>query len=437
MSVRTTPYPMRPVSSAGRILFKLWLTGFMTVAGPGAAFAQLIWSEEFESGTALDSATWSYDLGANGWGNQELQEYTSNPENVRIEDGKLVIAVNETMNGTSGRGFTSARVRTQDKLTFKYASIEARIKIPDLANGLWPAFWTLGNNFSQVGWPACGELDIMEMGSSAAINDAVINRRVGSTAHWEFQGGAVNYGLSLDTPSRLDDGFHIFKMDWTPTSVTTYIDGEQIWVFDITSESCTDCTEFHQPHFVILNMAVGGNYTGLLQSAQITATTPAEMLVDYVRIYDNGFTELGGSSLPRIGPEYSGSWYNPGQSGHGFSMEFGVSEDGTPLAIIYWYTFDTLGNPIFLVGTGVPNGKTLDVQFQSPRGMRYGEFDPGSVVREAGGTATLDFTDPDNAVFSYTPSEFSTTAWGHSAIDALPLVKLFAIPVSNAASATE
>jgi len=434
MNAGNSSNPVRHASRVEVVLFRVLLTGCLTVAGISTAFGQLIWSEEFESGTALDNATWSYDLGASGWGNNELQEYTNNPENVRIKDGSLVITVQETMAGGSGRGFTSARVRTQDKLTFKYADIEARIRIPDLANGLWPAFWTLGNNFSQVGWPACGELDIMEMGSSSAISDGVINQRVGSTAHWQHQGNYANYGLSLDTASRLDDGFHVFRMSWTPSQVATYIDDEPIWVFDITSGSCTDCSEFHQPHFVILNMAVGGNYTGLLGSGEITASTPAEMLIDYVRIYNNGFTELGGSSLPRIGPEYSGSWYNPGQSGHGFSMEFGVSEDGSPLAIIYWYTFDTLGNPIFLVGTGKPNGKTLDVQFQSALGMNYGEFDPNSVDREDAGTALLDFSDSGNAVFSYTPSAFSASTWGHAPINDLPLVKLFGVPVSNATS---
>ena len=301
-------------------------------------FGQVIWSDEFDTGSAPDSAVWSYDLGASGWGNRELQEYTRASQNVRIEEGNLVIAALE-----SAGGFTSARIRTEDKLTFKYGTIEARIKVPDLADGLWPAFWTLGNNFSQVGWPYCGELDIMEMGSSSAITAGVINQRVGSAAHWDNQGQWASFSRSFDSVSNLNDGFHIFSMDWTPTQITTYIDGQLIWTFRIQVDTCADCSEFHQPHFIILNMAVGGNYTGLLSSDQITAAMPAEMLVDYVRIIDNGFTELGGSAAPResgIGPDYSGSWYNQDQSGHGFSMEFGELEDGSPLAVVYWYTFD-------------------------------------------------------------------------------------------------
>jgi beta-glucanase (GH16 family) len=413
-----------------KILSLVWL-----LACTGSpAFGQVIWSDEFDTGTELDSEVWSYDLGAEGWGNQELQNYTNEAQNVRIENDNLVITARET----DGGGFTSARVKTEDKLTFLYGHIEARIKVPDLADGLWPAFWTLGNNFNQVGWPSCGELDIVEMGSSAAINAGLVNRYVGSTAHWENEENHASYGQSLVTDSDLNDGFHIFSMNWTPSLVTTYIDGEQIWAMDITSESCTDCSEFHQPHFILLNMAVGGTYTGRLSSDGITATMPAEMLIDYVRISNNGFTEVGGSSISEaqvVGQEYSGSWYNSEQAGHGFSMEFGEAGDGSPVAVVYWYIYDNNGNPIFLAGNGVPSETSVDITFESPVGMKYGEFDPTSVDREDGGTARIEFSDPDNATFSYTPSDFTATTWGHSAIDSLPLVKLFAIPISDISSA--
>jgi hypothetical protein len=160
------------------------------------------------------------------------------------------------------------------------------------------------------------------------------------------------------------------------------------------------------------------------------------MIVDYVRISDNGFTEMGGSGFnPEplgIGPEYSGSWFNPDQSGHGFSMEFDVLDDRSTQAVIYWYTYDSQGNPIFMLGNGITTDYGLEVQFESPYGMNYGEFNPDSVVRENGGTARFDFTDPSNATFTYTPSAFSTSSWGHlESIDALPLVKLFSIPVSS------
>jgi len=420
-------------SNLSAITLKCLLLTCFSTASASAAFGEVIWSDEFDTGTIPDPAVWSYDRGNSGWGNLELQEYTSARQNVRVEDGHLVITVQENANG-----FTSARIRTEDKLTFKYGTVEARIKVPDLGNGLWPAFWTLGNNFSEVGWPYCGELDIMEMGSGAAIAAGLVNRRVGSAAHWDNLGRWSTFTRYLDSAFDLNDDFHVFRMDWTPDQITTYIDGQQIWTYRIQIDTCADCSEFHRPHFVILNMAVGGTYTGLLNADEITAPTPAEVLVDYVRISDNGFTILGGSAAPQpagIGPAYSGSWYNPSQSGHGFSMEFGYSEDGSPLAVVYWYTYDDDGNPIFMAGNGVPQGNTLDIEFESPVGMKYGEFDPASVSRPVGGIARFEFSDKDNATFSFTPSEFSTSTWGHTtAIDALPLVRVFAVPVSGSGS---
>jgi hypothetical protein len=134
-----------------------------------------------------------------------------------------------------------------------------------------------------------------------------------------------------------------------------------------------------------------------------------------------------------IGPAHSGSWYNVDESGHGFSIEFGPSPaDGSPLAIVYWYTYDNAGNPIFMVGTGVPDGKEVVINFDSPVGMIYGVFDPDSVTREVGGVAVFTFSDRNNATFSYEPSTFSETTWGHTTpIENLPLIKAFGIPADN------
>ena len=144
-------------------------------------------------------------------------------------------------------------------------------------------------------------------------------------------------------------------------------------------------------------------------------------------LYDN--VELG---LLEIGPAHSGSFFNAGQSGHGFSIEFGYLAPGMPFAVVYWYTYDDLGNPIFMLGNGTPVGDTLEISFESPVGMKYGEFDPDTVVREPGGTAVFVFSDRDNATFSYTPSAFSTSEWGHTTpIVDLPLVKIFGIPADK------
>ncbi len=278
-----------------------WLLGAAGLASSPSIHAQLIWSEEFDTGSAPDATVWSYDLGAGGWGNSELQEYTSEPSNVRVEGGNLVITAREQVLRGKRRKFTSARIKTEDKLTVQYGTIEARIMVPDLADGLWPAFWTLGNNLAEVGWPDCGELDVMEMGSEAAIQAGVVNRRVSSTAHWEHGNGYAGYGLSYDYPSDINGTWRTFRMEWTPDLISTYIDGTWIWSIDISSSSCTDCEEFHQPHFIILNLAVGGSYTGLFRASEITAALPAEYRVDWVRIYDNGHTLLGGSSIGGTG----------------------------------------------------------------------------------------------------------------------------------------
>ena len=285
----------------GRVL----LLAAVVVSLTGMANAEtLIWGEEFDSSSALDCSVWSYDLGDGcaagicGWGNNEFQEYTSDPANVRVEGGQLVITALRDTSGPDDT-FTSARIKTQSRLTVQYGSIEARIQLPDLGDGLWPAFWTLGSDIPTVGWPACGEIDIFEMGSAGAISEGVVNRRVGSTAHWDFQGNYAGYGLDYTSPTDLSDSFHIYRMEWTPTYISTYIDGIWIWTIDITNPASFGGEEFHQPHFLLLNLAVGGNYTGITgESSNITATFPAEYRVDWIRIYDNGFTTLGG-----IGPQ--------------------------------------------------------------------------------------------------------------------------------------
>ena len=433
----TTLRPRRRTATTATIGL---LGALLLATGAQNAFAQLLWSDEFDSGTRPDSAIWSYDLGASGWGNQELQEYTDSEDNARVENGDLVITVREKLTGSTQTGFTSARLRTEGKLMFRYGTIEARIQVPDLRDGLWPAFWTLGNDFGTVGWPDCGELDILEMGWRDAVSAGLANRYVASAAHWEYQGTHALYGrtynAALAEPQGLNGEYHLFSMNWTPDSISTFLDGKMLWTMDIGLDSCEDCEELHQPHFIILNMAVGGTYTGLMTNDQITAPLPAEMRVDYVRIYDNGHTELSGSGLsdepPPIGPAHSGSWYQPLQDGHGFSLEFGEQLDGTPLAVAYWYTYDDAGNPIFLVGTGVPEANRVSIDFVSPTGMVYGTFDPASVQREPGGTGVFEFADRDNAIFSYTPSAFTTGTWGHTAIEELPLVKLFGVPAPDA-----
>ena len=253
---------------------------------------RLVWSDEFDVDGLPNPSYWSYDTGDWGWGNQELQDYTDHVENVHVRNGTLIMTARKLRSNY----FTSGRLKTQSKVTFRYGRLEARIRIPNLAYGLWPAFWTLGDNFLDVSWPRCGEIDIMEMGSTEGIHDGVVNRRVSSAAHWWDKNGSsyAQYFRFHDTPAILTDGFHNFTLHWTPTEISTYVDGSKMWEMDISLTTCPSCDGFHQSHFILLNMAVGGAYTGLFAPQQITAPMPAYYKIDYVRIYANPWTQLGG-----------------------------------------------------------------------------------------------------------------------------------------------
>jgi len=257
----------------------------------------LIFADEFDVSGPPDPLVWSYDKGDWGWGNAELQMYTDDPENVEVKNGKLVIRARRS---SSNDRCTSARIKTLNKVTFQYGRVEASIKMPDLGNGLWPAFWTLGNDFPIVGWPACGEIDIMEMGHSSGIQEGTVNRKVGSAAHWEHEDNTwATYFEYYTAPSNLNDGssFHNYTLNWTPNFLETFVDGNRVWKMDISHPNCPadKCSEFHKPHFFLLNMAIGGRYTDILTPSGITAKLPAELQVDYVRLYTNQWTSVGGS----------------------------------------------------------------------------------------------------------------------------------------------
>jgi beta-glucanase (GH16 family) len=260
---------------------------------PQAAQAQtLVWEDNFD-GPAIDGSKWIYDVGDGcqiglcGWGNSELQYYTSRPENARIENGRLVIEARRENFGS--RGFTSARLKTEGRMHFKYGTLEARIKVPDLRNGLWPAYWMLGT----VGnWPARGEIDLMEMGSAAAIAAGRTNRRAGAAVHWDYQGSQADYGRDHESASDLNGAFHVYRMTWDPQFVRVAIDGQPFFEFAISDIEGASLHEFHHQYFLLLNLAVGGSYTGVMSADGITAPLPAKMEIDYLRLYQNPGSEL-------------------------------------------------------------------------------------------------------------------------------------------------
>lgn len=237
----------------------------------------LVWSDEF-NGSTIDTNNWVYEIGtgSGGWGNNELQYYTSRPENARIENGNLVIEARKESYG--GMNYTSARLKTQGKKSFKYGRIEARIKLPK-GQGLWPAFWTLGADIGSVGWPKSGEIDIMEHVNNENNTHGYI--------HWDVNGHA-SYG----GPSHTIDvtQYHVYSIEWTPSSIKWFIDGVPFKEANI-ENNINSTEEFHKEHFLLLNMAVGGNWPG---SPDGSTVFPAKMFVDYVRVYQDG----GGGTPP-------------------------------------------------------------------------------------------------------------------------------------------
>jgi endo-1,4-beta-xylanase len=244
------------------------------VSTPMATSPMVIWSDEFNAaaGTSPDSTKWTYDIGANGWGNNELEDYTNSTNNAYQDgNGNLTIKAIKNADGT----YTSARINTKGLFEFQYGKIEARIRIP-FGQGIWPAFWMLGNDISSAGWPTSGEVDIMEnIGREPSI--------VHGTVHGPGYSGANGIGApySLPNNSRFADDFHIYAVDWSPTSVAFSVDGVQY--FQVTPDKIPSGAAwvYQHPFFIILNMAIGGTWPGYPDA---TTTFPQTMLVDWVRV---------------------------------------------------------------------------------------------------------------------------------------------------------
>ena len=250
--------------------FDIPTTGYVTpLSYPGLT---LVWNDEFQ-GATLDQSCWNYETGngSGGWGNNELQYYK--PDNTSIaQNDYLVIEAKEEVQ--SGFNYTSSRLTTQGKKSYKYGRVDIRAALPK-GQGLWPALWMLGDNISTIGWPACGEIDIVELIGGGAGRD----NRIHGTIHWE-EGGHASYGNAHTLSSGVfADEFHVFSIVWNSSQIIWYVDDIQYNVVDITPSGLS---EFHEQFFFIFNVAVGGNWPG---SPDASTVFPQRMIVDYIRVF--------------------------------------------------------------------------------------------------------------------------------------------------------
>ena len=266
-------------------LLSLSCGGGATLQPPTTKGFTLVWSDEFNGpdSTTPDSSKWTFDtgVGGNGWGNNELESYTNRTQNAQLKSGSLVItALKEIYADPSDsvtRNYTSARMKTQGLFNQAYGRFEARIKIP-AGQGMWPAFWMLGKDISSIGWPQCGETDIMEN----------IGKEPG-TVHGSLHGPStsgrtsdLSAPFSLPAGQNFADDFHLYAVEWEPGTVRFYVDSNLYGTFTQSQWPAGGTWVFDHPFFLILNVAVGGDWPG---SPDPNTVFPQQMLVDYVRVY--------------------------------------------------------------------------------------------------------------------------------------------------------
>lgn len=285
-----------------------------TSAAAGLASAQtLLWSDEFDT---FDTNTWEAltgdgsQFGIPGWGNNELQWYTGRAENVRVENGELIITAKRDNIG--GKFYSSARIRTQGAADFRYGRFEARIKLPS-TTGIWPAFWMLPTNSPYGGWPASGEIDIME---STNFADDIVG-----TLHFGNAGeGSTQNGGSINTGEDYSQQYAVYRVDWYPDRIEWYLDGQRYHTAYSTSwfSSATSnfLAPFNQDFHFILNVAVGGNYPG---NPNGSSQFPQQMLVDWVRVYEFDDLQTPFSGVLAIPGTIEMERYDRGGQGYSFN----------------------------------------------------------------------------------------------------------------------
>lgn len=278
---------MRPFSKI--LLFAVAATvGANAHAAPKTDGMKLVWEDDF-NGTDLNRDYWNVEVNGSGCGNNELQYYVDDADNVSVRDGNLVLTAIRRHYGN--HAFTSGRVNTLGKVEFTYGVVEARVRLPKTANGLWPAFWMMGADIKNVGWPRCGETDILEMGHADGIKACTQDRLFNGAQHWGTSTDTHCQSVAASThPSSLQDGeYHLFTVVWTPDKIEMYVDNaDEPYLKSDISAASDKHDYFNKANFLLFNLAVGGDFPDIHNPANITAShgdVTGEMLVDYVRIY--------------------------------------------------------------------------------------------------------------------------------------------------------
>jgi len=294
-------------------LITIALLSVLSVGQMAAQNYKLVWSDEFDSNTL--GTNWNVEVVSNP-SNNEMQYYLK--DNVTIENGNLVITAKKQAKGN--KSFTSGRVNSNNKVSFKHGKIEARIKMPKLNKGLWPAFWMMGEDITTKNWPYCGEIDIMEAGHKDAITKGVVEKQIAACLHW---GSDMNHHemtpfVTYNANQSLTDDYHIFTCIWDENSISFYLDNSST---PYRSVKLTDANKeyFNKPFHILFNLAVGGDYPSIYSMSGITALTsssPAKMYVDWVRVYQEEdknnitfpITNLSSISIFNISTD-SNIWY--------------------------------------------------------------------------------------------------------------------------------
>lgn len=250
-------------------------TGPVEEATPIGAW-ELVWSDEFDggAGSAVNPDNWVHDVGGEGWGNNQLEHNTDRTDNVR-HDGEGNLVIEAKIEDYGGNAYTSGRIKTQGRFTFNYGRVEARLKLPE-GSGMWPAFWLLGDNIPQVGWPACGEIDIMELRGSQPY------RMLGTVHGPGYSGGSgVGSEYTLVQGSFAEE-FHVFAVDIDPGHIAWSVDDQVFHTLAPGDLPPNTPWVFDNDWFIILNVAVGGNFVGPVDDSAL----PQQMEIDYVRVYE-------------------------------------------------------------------------------------------------------------------------------------------------------